>query len=404
MKDRYERKELVFSAILGLMLLCLLEALSFLTLAFSVTPLKLNMGLPSGAASGGQLAHPYKSYMYWPAEGYWGKGMPPYVLAGNSYDYALFDQGISFNEFGHGVLPIDRDISRRKKGQGEYRILFLGGSTTFQPWPFLTAELLSRTLGRDIHAISAATGGYTSQENVADLVTSGSAYDADMIVAYLPVNDIWHAARWPKFKRDYTHFRTAVSREFKAPNFKQPDSREIFAWPFTVRLVQTLLFNKRMEAFLSAASINEIVFVKPTPDELGIWIDKNSYEGTVDAVIDNILTMKAYAEARGITFILVTQKIFKTGAEADSFISKYVLDSIDRIKASPRIMGIPIVEMNVLFPEPLTEATINQVKQEFPGRRMDFSQPEAYDSMHFSPASLYIFASTLAADLKKRIH
>jgi hypothetical protein len=388
------KKETIFYSIIAAVLLAILEGLSFFALNISVKPIQLKLGLP--ALNSGQPAHPYKSYMYQPGASYWGDRMPPFRSGGNTYDYAMIKGGVVFDEFGHGVLPADVHIARRAKVPGEYRILFLGGSTTFQPWPFLTTELLNRQLGRNIHAISAATGGYTSQENVTDLVTSGSAYDADLIVAYLPVNDIWHAARWPHFKRDYTHFRTAVTREAKAPNVSAPNPDLIVTWPFTIRLVQTLFYNKRMADYIPLVAVNDLVTVKPGPDELGIWIDKESYEGTVAAVIDNIFTMKNYAESRGIKFLLVTQKVFKTTIEADIFITKYVVESIDRIKSSPRLAGVPIVEMNVLFPEPYTDESIQRTRRDFPSAKLDFSQPQSYDTMHFSPSGLYLFASIMA--------
>jgi hypothetical protein len=361
-------QEKLFWVILLLLPVAAAEFLSALVLWRLIKPIEIRMGLPppkEGAVPlNYQPPHPYKAYMYQPGDKYWIKGVTKLTTGGHTYDYGLFPDGVVFDAFGHGVLPEDEGLFRRAKEPGEYRIMYLGGSTTFQPWPFLT---------------------------------SGSAYDADMIVAYLPINDIYYPARYPNFKRDYTHFRTAVVRVIDQTSM--PDRSSILSWPFSVRLVQTILFNRKMKEYAPKINAIDAVTVKPTPDELRIWLDKESFEGTVDAVIDNIFTMKTYAESRGKRFVLITQKIFKTDERFYNFIDPYVLEAIERIKKSPRLNGTTIIEMNKLFPEPIDEAWISRVKRGFPDVEVDFIQPQAYDSMHFSPASLYLFASIVAEQL-----
>jgi hypothetical protein len=391
----------LFWTILLILPFAVAELISALALRGLIKPIEIKMGLPSPKEGSVPLnyqpPHPYKAYMYPPGGKYWVKGATKLTTGGHTYDYGLFQDGVVFDAFGHGVLPEDEGLSTRAKEPGEYRIMYLGGSTTFQPWPFLTSSLVARARGINVKTIGAAAGGYTSQENVADLVTCGSAYDADMIVAYLPINDIYYPARYPNFKRDYTHFRTPVVRVIDRT--AMPDRSSILAWPFSAKLIQTVLFNKKMREYVPKINAIDAVTVKPTPDELGIWLDKESFEGTVDAVIDNIFTMKTYAESRGKRFVLITQKIFKTEEQFYDFIDPYVLEAIERIKKSPRLGGTTIIEMNRLFPEPINEAAITRVKRDFPDVELDFMQPQAYDSMHFSPASLYVFASIVAEQL-----
>ena len=398
-------QEKFFWIILLLLPIAVAELLSALVLWRLIKPTEIRMGLPppkEGAVPlNYQPPHPYKAYMYQPGGKYWIKGVTKLTTGGHTYDYGLFPDGVVFDAFGHGVLPEDEGLFRRAKEPGEYRIMYLGGSTTFQPWPFLTSNLIARARGINVKTIDAAAGGYTSQENVADLVTCGSAYDADMIVAYLPINDIYYPARYPNFKRDYTHFRTAVVRVIDQTSM--PDRSSILSWPFSVKLIQTILFNRKMKEYVPKINAIDAVTVKPTPDDLQIWLDKESFKGTVDAVIDNIFTMKTYAESRGKRFVLITQKIFKTDEPFYNFIDPYVLEAIGRIKKSPRLNGTTIIEMNKLFPEPIDETWISRVKRDFPDVEVDFIQPQAYDSMHFSPASLYLFASILAEQLSPLI-
>ncbi|MES2905688.1 MAG: SGNH/GDSL hydrolase family protein [Pseudomonadota bacterium] len=400
-----DRKKKIFWAILAVLFLFCADIMAGIYNFIAVTPLEMKMGLPSGV--GTHFAHPYKSYSYrTDGQGrYWvaGEKSMLYSLDGVEYDFGMIQGGIAFDQFGHGVLPDDLKISDEKKKQGEYRILFLGGSTTFQPWPYLVGDLLKRQTSKNIRVINAGTGGYTSQENIADLVTSGFVYQPDMIVAYLPINDIYHASRWPNFKRDYTHFRTALRFEMRNSTLTQPSFAAIWPWPFGVKLFQTLDYNKRMDAFIKNASLQEFTTVTPNADDLGIRIDENSYKGTVLAVIDNIRSMKALAESRGIKFVLVTQRVFQTKTDFYTFIDKYVLDCIEKIKGAPELQGMQIVEMQKLFPDRFDDTATARVRADFPNEQMRFDQPMAYDSMHFSPASLYLFSSILAEKLRPEV-
>jgi hypothetical protein len=203
-----------------------------------IAPLRESNALPKGTT---HAPHPYKAYMYRPGSNhYWQKGASSMIFIKNGmpYDFGVLNDGIFFDVFGHGVLPEDADINHRVKKENEYRILFLGGSTTFQPWPFLTAEILSAQTSLEVRAISAGTGGYTSQENIIDLITSGFSYSPDMVISYLPINDILHPARWPSFRRDYSHFRTALTAEVKNPDTAKPENH-ILIYPFIFRLIQT---------------------------------------------------------------------------------------------------------------------------------------------------------------------
>ena len=315
---------------------------------------------------------------------------------GISYDFGVLRDGIFFDDFGHGVLPEDADISHRAKTKSEYRILFLGGSTTFQPWPFLVAEILSGETSLNVRAISAGTGGYTSQENVIDLITSGFSYDPDMVIAYLPINDILHAARWPSFRRDYSHFRTALTAEVKEPDTPEPENH-ILIYPFMLRLIQTAKFNSDMRDYIAKLDLQEFTTVRPHPDQLGIWIDENSYEGTVQAVIDNIYDMKVLAHARGIPFILFTQKLFATEEPFDKYVRPKILKAIEALVNSAKLSDIPKIQMQNIFPDTIDGSMPSSIKKRFPEKPLNVDEPLSYDSMHFSPLGLHMFG-ILAAD------
>jgi hypothetical protein len=220
-----------------------------------------------------------------------------------------------------------------------------------------------------------------------------------MVIAYLPINDILHAARWPAFKRDYTHFRTALTAEVKEPNAPKPENHILF-YPFLLRLIQTAKFNSDMRDYFAKVGLNEFTTVRPNPDELGIWIDENSYHGTVQAVIDNIYDMKVLAHARGIPFILLTQKIFPTEEPFDKYVMPKVLKAIEALVDSTKLSDIPRIQMQNIFPDAIDESILSSIKKRFPETSLNLDEPLSYDSMHFSPLGLHIFGILVADSIR----
>jgi len=344
------------------------------------------------------LAHPYKSYINGPGLRFW-ESIQSSKLSptGSSLDYGVLEEGTLTNDFGHQVMPGDLDIINRPKQKNEFRILALGGSTTFQPWPHLLSQLLNqRSKTKEFVAINAGTGGYTSQENVVDLVTSGLSYRPDMIIAYLPVNDIYWAAYYPNFKRDYTHMRIPLKTigdvNFSKPNFS------LRQYPFSLKFYDWINYKKEIEEYKQAVDL-KWYSTTGNINNGTMEMSQDNLDKTVDAVIENIQSMVALCEKRNIKFVLVTQKLFQTDNSFYTFMDSHVLNAINTIKKSKRLSGVSIIEMQNKLPDIWNADAMNKVKESFPDAKLNFDEGMAYDSMHFTPSALHLFATILADNL-----
>jgi len=218
------RKILIFKIVTFLLLFFIFDLLIGVFDMFLVKDVTIKQGLNKIDLS--VEAHPYKSYINKPG-----------IIFYNNY---------VVNEYGHQVLQEDQDIAFKNKSNNEKRILFLGGSTTFQQWPFYFVEILNRKEDKfHYKAINAGTGGYTSQENLIDLIISGFSYQPDMVVAYLPINDIYWSSFYEDFKRDYTHMR--ISLKIIDNNKIDVPIKKIRKYPFFLSLIDIISYKKNIK-------------------------------------------------------------------------------------------------------------------------------------------------------------
>ena len=340
------------------------------------------------------LGHPYKAYINLPGTRFWRRGdeSGKWQLNQTIYDFGLIDRGTVVNHYGHQVSPEDIDVDSRGKGREEFRIFFVGGSTTYQPWPHLLAELLNRNASqkdRKYIAINGGVGGYTSQENLIDLAISGFSYAPDLVVAYLPVNDIYLAAKYPDFKRDYTHMRVPLKLDEKEV-VKKP-RLELSSYPFTVRVIEWLRYKEDFQEYQKKSDIGYYQMRRGF-DYLHTNMDDEVYDRVVDSVIDNIRSMKAMCEERGVPLLLITQKMFRTGGSYYEYMDPYVREANERILRSPHLEGVTVLDMARAFPDEWSDRWVGRVAEDFPGEGVEQAQGMAYDSMHFTPGGLKLFA------------
>lgn len=322
------------------------------------------------------VEHPYKSYAL-------RSGMKPYE---GRYNFNML-----IDAYGHTVLQEDADIHARPKTKNEFRILTLGGSTTYQPWAFIVAEQLKKNSALNVRAINGGTGGYTSMENLIDLTTSGLSYQPDMVIAYLPINDIYWAGLYPEFKRDYTHMRIPFKTKelSEKPEFKME-------YPFIKSLVNVYAYNRQIDEYIANNSLTGSA-VRDFNSTFILETKKIANHEKVSATVrDNIYMMKELCKAKGIRFILVTQKVFPTDNEYYTIMDRATLQIIDDIKRDPLLKDIPILEMQKAMPSTLSESDKTRLQKEFPSVKFDFKEKMSYDSMHFNDTALYLFALRLS--------
>ncbi|MDG2150137.1 MAG: GDSL-type esterase/lipase family protein [Planctomycetota bacterium] len=102
----------------------------------------------------------------------------------------------------------------RPKPEGRFRIVCLGGSTTYtsfvnddETYPvLLEAELREARPDLDVEVINAGVESYTSAESLANLAFRCLDFEPDMVVIYHAAND-FRPRRYPDFDSAYTPYR-----------------------------------------------------------------------------------------------------------------------------------------------------------------------------------------------------
>lgn len=224
-------------------------------------------------------------------------------------------------------------------------------------------------------------------------MTAGLSYQPDVVIAYLPVNDIYWAAYYPNFKRDYTHMRIPL-KSVTGENISKPQFA-LRSYPFAIKFYDWVGYKKKMLEYSQAVDTKNYTTTDAIQNGT-LEMKRDNFDKTVNAVIENIQSMKALCEKRKIEFVLVTQKLFATDNIYYKFMDPYVLTAVEEIKKSKHLSGIQLIEMQKEFPDSWNAELINKVKEEFPDTTHNFDQGLAYDSMHFSPAGLHLFAMILA--------
>ncbi len=107
------------------------------------------------------------------------------------------------------------EVSRQKPA-GTYRILCLGGSTTFDAfngtavhWPLLLEKKLDEEFpGRDFEVLNAGVNSWSTAHSLAYLLFDGLALQPDLVIVYHNVNDIavnFHGDPEPDYSNRYGH-------------------------------------------------------------------------------------------------------------------------------------------------------------------------------------------------------
>lgn len=179
-----------------------------------------------------------------------------------------------------------------RKPEGVYRIVALGGSTTWgnnvtdeHTYPRKLENILNASCTDSIRfeVINAGVPGYTSTESLLNLALRLLDLSPDMITIYHAYNDI-KVNGYEGFKRDYSHYRSARGK-IKVP-FVQ--SRLRFAYVFFT--LDRLNYVRR--------------HILPKPDISG-RIDSVS-EQCIGAFKDNLCNMVYLARSHGIKVVLCT--------------------------------------------------------------------------------------------------
>lgn len=110
------------------------------------------------------------------------------------------------------------------KPDGEYRIVCLGGSTTYSSgvndyrdsYPFLLQKYLNENGFEHVTVVNGGTAAYTSLDSLINLQTRVLDLNPDLVIVYHSVNDIFNRLVWPpeEYVGDFSGARLPLASEF----------------------------------------------------------------------------------------------------------------------------------------------------------------------------------------------
>ncbi len=124
------------------------------------------------------------------------------------------------HQVSHNSLGFRGPNIEEQKPEGVYRILCLGGSSTYghgptsnaTTWPGrLQTRLLEVMPERKIEVINGGCQGFTSYESLANYAFRGLALDPDLVIVYHAINDM-RGALYDNVQSDNTHRRAVFPR------------------------------------------------------------------------------------------------------------------------------------------------------------------------------------------------
>jgi lysophospholipase L1-like esterase len=128
----------------------------------------------------------------------------------------VFGKRASINSLGY--RSPERPGGPAPDGVGTRRVLFAGGSTTFDilapddesTWPW-RVETLLRARGEEVEVWNAGFPGWTSLENLISLAVRDLDLAPELVVIYQGINDLQPAGHFP-FDRQYEHGHAELAR------------------------------------------------------------------------------------------------------------------------------------------------------------------------------------------------
>ena len=152
-------------------------------------------------------------------------GPHPYLAYANLPNFVKQNSATDTKTVSHNSLGFRGPETTWAKPDGVFRILCLGGSSTYgfgpssneATWPArLAAHLVESAPGRRVEAINAGCRGYSTFESMINLSLRGVDFQPDLVVVYHTINDM-RCALYPGVVRDNTHWRAVWPVARKLP-------------------------------------------------------------------------------------------------------------------------------------------------------------------------------------------
>ena len=208
----------------------------------------------------------------------------------------------------------------RPRNQVRYRILVLGGSTTFgeqikleaDTWVYRLEEKLRLKFGNGVDVVNGGVGGYTLKENFVHYVTALTHLDPDLVIIFAGINDV-HPRLFDDIEIDYGNYRKPWRSDNNILSIPVYSLRA-FTW-------YRLYYLRKHIIPLVVTGIGGLA-AKPYPS-----YEKQSYNlkrNSSDVFYRTLSDLTLLIEAQGRTALLIPQQ-FKPKSESDRLFRKGVV-------------------------------------------------------------------------------
>jgi lysophospholipase L1-like esterase len=205
----------------------------------------------------------------------------------------------------HNSLGLNGPEATWEKPEGVYRIVCLGGSSTygigpsstFTNWPvILQQELNLRGLAKPVEVLNLGLQGYSTFESQINLALRGVEFRPDLVLVYHTINDM-RCALYPGVVRDNTHWRAIWPVE--RPD-KLRDALELSYTFLAVRRYATDWIERQRDlgsyVIVDFGKYAPDDYAQPTDPELGFSNFRR-----------NLVSIVGVARAHGAEVLLATQ-------------------------------------------------------------------------------------------------
>ena len=271
----------------------------------------------------------------------------PYLAYANKANYSKSPDDENPRQVSHNSLGFRGRETTWEKPAGRFRVLCLGGSSTYgfgpssdeATWPArLEQHLQGARPDMDIEVINAGCQGYSTHESLINLALRGVEFHPDVVLVYHGINDV-RAALYPNAKADNSHWRRVWPLERKGALQSALESSYLYlAWRFYL----TDWWEERND-LMSYVVTDWDVHGRGDP-----YLTPSGDRGFANFQ-RNLASIVALARRHGAQVAFVTQGIFTEGAGLkDAESRQNQLDGMARARAILEAVGaedgVPVID------------------------------------------------------------
>lgn len=236
----------------------------------------------------------------------------PYLAYANKPGYVHEPDEENPRRFEHNSLGFRGPETTWEKPAGRFRILCLGGSSTYghgpssnvATWPArLEQHLQGARPDLDIEVINAGCQGYSTHESLINLALRGVEFRPDVVLVYHSFNDV-RCALYPNAVRDNTHWRRVWPVERKSGLQRWQEKSYLFlAWRFHLTDWWSELNDLNAHVVTDAEKYRGQDWYASPSGDLGF---ENFHR--------NLVSITSLSRRHGAQVAFVTQALFEQGA------------------------------------------------------------------------------------------